>query len=150
MKTCVQVANLPGTTYIYGTGELVDGNGEILFGKNFADFQGIDDFRANVMNARGVILKEYRVFKLAESPVPSETQVRNMLRWYGAKGTSSIQIRILTAEEREAELEWAPDSDEEWDEANELEPTPADRAWKRPEFLPCFDHMILDRDWRDN
>ena len=119
----------------YASLELLDADGEVLYGSNFADFQGIDDFRVNVMDARGAILREYRVFKFVESPVPSEAQVRNMLLFYGA-ALFAGEIKILTAEERDAEL--ALDLNAEW-------PTPADRAWERPEFLPCFDYMLVDR-----
>ena len=84
---------------------------------------GIDDFRFNIVK-EGATLKEFRVFKLVESPVLNVQQAQKLLHRYGCHEYDSLTIQILTVEEREAELE--PYHNGEGDE-----------QWHRPEKI-CF------------
>ena len=82
---------------IYGNGEIEDEHNKPT--------RGIDDFRVNVVGRD--TLKEYRVLKLCESPVPTEVQTLKILNWWIEpcyRLTDTVSIQILTTEEREAEL----------------------------------------------
>ena len=76
---------------------------------------GIDDFRFNIVK-EGATLKEFRVLKFVESPVLNVQQTQTLLHHYGCHKYDSFTIQILTAEEREAELEpfHRGESDEQW------------------------------------
>ena len=88
---------------------------------------GIDDFRFNIVK-EGATLKEFRVFKLVESPILTVQQTQKLLHRYGCHEYDSFTIQILTAEEREAELE--PFHHGEGDE-----------QWHRPERIFFMDFM---------
>ena len=88
---------------------------------------GIDDFRFNIVK-EGATLKEFRVFKLVESPILTVQQTQKLLHRYGCHKYDNFTIQILTAEEREAELE--PFHHGEGDE-----------QWHRPERIFFMDFM---------
>ena len=105
--------------HIYGVGDTQEND----FG---IPKRGIDDFRVNIVG--GETLKEYRVFKLVESPVPTAEQTTKLLVWWGNNLTDATSIQILTAEERQAELipmHCGLDA----------------KAFIRPELIYCMDFM---------
>lgn len=106
---------------IYGLGDM-DNN----YGK---PTRGIDDFRINIVG--GETLKEYRVFKMVESSVPTEEQVMKILNHFGAQLTDISAVQILTAEERQAELINMHNGED-------------DKAFTRPELIHCMDFMYVD------
>jgi len=76
---------------------------------------GIDDFRFNIVK-EGATLKDFRVFKLVESPILTVQQTQKLLHRYGCHEYDSLTIQILTVKEREAELEpyHNGEGDEQW------------------------------------
>ena len=106
---------------IYGLGDM-DNN----YGK---PTRGIDDFRINIVG--GETLKEYRMFKMVESSVPTEEQIMKILNHFGAQLTDISAVQILTAEERQAELINMHNGED-------------DKAFTRPELIHCMDFMYVD------
>ena len=88
---------------------------------------GIDDFRINIVKD-GVTLKEFRVLKFVEIPILTVQQTQKFLHRWGCHEYDNFTIQILTAEEREAELE--PFHHGEGDE-----------QWHRPERIFFMDFM---------
>ena len=76
---------------------------------------GIDDFRFNIVKD-GVTLKEFRVLKFVEIPILTVQQTQKFLHRWGCHEYDNFTIQILTAEEREAELEPFDngEGDEQW------------------------------------
>ena len=103
---------------IYGMGDMDNNYGKPTI--------GIDDFRVNIVG--GETLKEYRVLKLVESPVPTEAQTMKILNCFGNQLTDTLSVQMLSAEEREAEM--IPMHNGEGQE-----------AFTRPELIYCMQFM---------
>ena len=119
MRSLCSLADRLNWYDVYGMGD-TDNN----YGK---PTRGIDDFRVNIIG--GETLKEYRVFKMVESPVPTETQTMKILNFFGNRLTDTLSVQILTSAEREAELILMHNGEEDGD------------AFTRPEFIYCMQFM---------
>jgi hypothetical protein len=93
--------------------------------------RGIDDFRVNIVGRE--TLKEYRMFKMVESSVPTDEQVMKILNRFGAQLTDISAVQILTAEEREAELINMYNGGDF-----------GHQAFTRPELIYCMEFMYVD------